>query len=66
MVKRLLSKLLSRWRRPIPSEEEEIMTRLFGGTADWKSMDIVSQRDALQIEVDRLTNKSRSSHRKTD
>ena len=66
MVKRLLSKLLSRWRRPIPSEEEEIMTRLFGGTADWKSMDIVSQRAALQIEVDRLTNKSRSSHRKTD
>ena len=42
------------------------MTRLFGGTADWKSMDIISQRDALQIEVDRLTNKSRSSHRKTD
>ena len=42
------------------------MTRLFGGTADWKSMDFVSQRDALQIEVDRLTNKSRSSHRKTD
>ena len=66
MMKRLLSKLLSRWRRPSKSEEEEIMARLFGGTADWKSMDIVAQRDALQIEVDRLTNKSRRSHRKTD
>ena len=42
------------------SEEDAILQRLFG------SDDIVSQRDALQIEVDRLTNKSRSSHRKTD
>ena len=65
-MNRLLSKLLSRWRRPKLSEEEEVIQRLFGGTADWKSMDIVSQRDALQIEVDRLTNKSRSGHRKTD
>ena len=28
MVKRLLSKLLSRWRRPIPSEEEALHSRL--------------------------------------
>ena len=49
MVKRLLSKLLSRWRRPSKSEEDEILQRLFGGD------DVVSQRDALQIEVDRLT-----------
>jgi hypothetical protein len=55
-----LFKFLSRWRRSKLSEEEEVMKRLFGGD------DIVSQRDALQIEVDRLTNKSRSSHRKTD
>ena len=42
-------KFLSRWRRPKLSDEDAIMTRLFG------SDDIVSQRDALQIEVDRLT-----------
>ena len=59
-MNRLLSKLLSRWRRPKLSEEDAILQRLFGGD------DIISQRDALQIEVDRLTNKSRSSHRKTD
>ena len=53
-----LFKFLSRWRRPKLSEEDAILQRLFGGD------DVVSQRDALQIEVDRLTNKSRSSHRK--
>jgi hypothetical protein len=50
-------KFLSRWRRPSKSEEEEIVTRLFGGTADWKSMDLVVQRDALQAEVNRLSKK---------
>ena len=39
------------------SEEDEIMQRLFGGTADWKSMDLVVQRDALQAEVNRLSKK---------
>ena len=48
---RLLSKLLSRWRRPKLSEEDEILQRLFGGD------DIVSQRDALQAEVNRLSKK---------
>ena len=46
-----LFKFLSRWRRPKLSEEDEIMKRLFG------SDDIVSQRDALQAEVNRLSKK---------
>ena len=44
-------KFLSRWRRPKLSEEDAIMTRRFGGD------DIVSQRDALQAEVNRLSKK---------
>ena len=52
-----LFKFLSRWRGSGKSEEDEIMQRLFGGTADWESMDLVVQRDALQAEVNRLSKK---------
>ena len=44
-------KFLSRWRGSGKSEEDEILQRLFGGD------DIVSQRDALQAEVNRLSKK---------
>ena len=50
-------KFLSRWRRPKLSEEDEVIQRLFGGTADWKSINLVAQRDALQAEVNRLSKK---------
>ena len=50
-------KAFTRRKKRRQSEEDQIMQRLFGGTADWKSMDLVVQRDALQAEVNRLSKK---------